>query len=193
VKYGLGTSLCDAARTMSCDKFRHFLIAWRDRLREVLRMDPQGLIGRRNPACAENVTDTFPDPDIVHSYLNPLTSLSHGQTLPSVNGRIPDLARLGELCERYFEWATPAGILPKFHKHVWPGVVLRMIREDILNTDALPDTANCLAQVRALDSVTFPSTKYICRRSLAIHCVRRTLPHPMSYVRERWKVFQSVK
>jgi len=110
-------------------------------------MDPQGLIGRRNPACAENVTDTFPDPDIVRSYLSPLTSLSRGKTLPLVNGRIPDLARIGELCERYFEWATPAGILPKFHKHVWPGVVLRMIREDILKADALLNSVDCSAQI----------------------------------------------
>jgi hypothetical protein len=153
VKYGLGTSLCHAARTTGPVQFRHFLVGWREHLREVLRTDPQGLIGRRNPTCANNVTDTFPNPEVVNSYITPLTSLSRAPALPCVNGRLPDLARLGELCERYFEWATPAEILPKFHKHIWPGVVMRMVREDILKADTARELVDHSLEVCTLSSI----------------------------------------
>jgi Holliday junction resolvase YEN1 len=138
VKYGLGTTLCNAARTMCLGQFCIFLVEWRKDLREVLRTDLQHLIGRRNPACANNVTDAFPDPDVVHSYLYPLTSPSRAGPLPSIQvDLLPDLARIVELCERYFEWATPSEILPKFLKHVWPGVVLWLVREDIIAGDGM--------------------------------------------------------
>ncbi|KIM76265.1 hypothetical protein PILCRDRAFT_91666 [Piloderma croceum F 1598] len=97
--------------------------------------NPQGLIGRQNLTCVNNVTDTFLNPEVVNSYITPLTSLSCTLALPCVNGQLSDLAWLGELCEWYFEWATPAEILLKFHKHIWPGVVMRMVREDILKAD----------------------------------------------------------
>ena len=141
MQYGLGTSLCHATRTMAANPFQDFLNGWRNDLRTVLREDPQGYIGRQNPACAENVTDTFPDPTVIYSYVNPLTSLTHGHALTPIIGRLPNLARIGELCERYFEWATPIEILPKFHQHIWSGLVLKMIQDDISNADVARESA----------------------------------------------------
>jgi hypothetical protein len=121
---------------MDPGNFCNYLTGWREWLREVLCTDPQDLIHRRNPACAENITDAFPDPEVVYSYLSPLTSLSHAQPLPSINSQLlPDVAQIGELCEQYFEWATPADILLKFLKHIWPGVVFQMVCKDIMKTD----------------------------------------------------------
>jgi hypothetical protein len=145
--------LCDAARTMGLDEFRTFLVGWREDLRKVLSEDPENYIGRRNPAIGDNITNTFPDPDVVQSYLMPLTSLSRAQQLPSINDRqLPDVARISELCERYFEWATPSGILPKFLKHIWPGVVLRMVRDDILNADNMQESGGHSPEVRDMSN-----------------------------------------
>jgi holliday junction resolvase YEN1 len=85
---------------MAAHPFQDLLNGWCDELREVLCEDPQGHIGRPNPACAENVTATFPDPAIIHSYVNPLTCLTHGHALAPIIGQLPNLARVGELCER---------------------------------------------------------------------------------------------
>jgi Holliday junction resolvase YEN1 len=132
---------------MSINHFRIFLDEWRNQLREVLRLDPQNLIGQRNSMCAKNISNAFPDPEVIYSYLDPLTSLSCGQTLPVANGKPTDIAQIGELCERYFEWATPADILPKFLEHIWPGVVLTRIREDIMMADNMHALATASVNV----------------------------------------------
>jgi holliday junction resolvase YEN1 len=140
---------------MGLDEFRIFLVGWRRDLRTVLREDPENHIGRRNPASAENITDMFPDPGVVQSYIMPVTSISHAQQLPSINDKqLPDVARIGELCERYFEWATPSGILPKFLKHIWPGVVLRMVRDDILNANNMQELGGHSPEVRDMSNTS---------------------------------------
>jgi hypothetical protein len=153
VKYGLGTTLCAAARVNGDVEFANFLIGWRDHLRQILQMDPRNLIGRRNPLCARNVTDAFPDVKVLHAYLNPLSSVSHGNNLSPPTSQLPDVARIGQLCERYFEWATPDEILPQFLKHVWPGVILRMILEDVLKADAVRGMAGHISNAAANPSI----------------------------------------
>ena len=158
---------------MAADPFQNFLNGWRNDLRQDLREDPQDSIGQRNPACAENVTDAFPDPTVIHSYVNPLTSLTHGHTLTPIIGRLPNLARIGELCERYFEWATPIEILPKFHRHIWPGLVLRMIQDDISNADAAQESAMHSSEVGfcILSFYIQCSLMHLARRGL-FACIR---------------------
>jgi hypothetical protein len=153
VKYGLGTTLCAAARVNSDAEFASFLVGWRDQLRQILQIDPCNLIGRRNPLCARNITDTFPDVKVLHAYLNPLSSVSHGNNLPPPTSQLPDVARIGQLCERYFEWATPDEILPQFLKQVWPGVILRMILEDVLEADAVRRMAGHISHAAANPSI----------------------------------------
>ena len=127
---------------MAANPFQDFLNGWRNDLHTVLREDPQGYISQRNPACAENVTDAFPDPAVIHSYVNPLTSLTHGHALTPIIRWLPNnLACISKLCERYFEWATPIEILPKFHQHIWSGLVLKMIQDDISNADVAWESA----------------------------------------------------
>jgi hypothetical protein len=96
---------------MAAHPFQDLLNGWRDDLREVLCEDPQGHIGRPNPACAENVTAAFPDPAIIHSYVNPLTCLTHGHALAPIIG-------------------------------IWPGLVLRMIQDDISAADVARESTS---------------------------------------------------
>jgi hypothetical protein len=153
VKYGLGTTLCAAARVNGGVEFANFLVGWRDHLRQILRMDPRNLIGRRNPLCAQNVTDAFPDVEVLHAYLNPSSSVSHGNNHPPPTSQLPDVACIGQLCERYFEWATPDEILPQFLKHVWPGVILRMILEDVRKADTVRGMAGQVSDAAANPTV----------------------------------------
>jgi hypothetical protein len=79
----------------------------------------------------------------------PLTSLSHAQQLLSINNRqLPDVTRISELCEYYFKWVTPSVILPKFLKHIWPGVVLQMVHDDILNANNMQESGGHSPEVR---------------------------------------------
>ncbi|KAF7983636.1 hypothetical protein HWV62_20576 [Athelia sp. TMB] len=129
VKYGLGTSLCDA---MSAPDSGMALVTWRAELCNILRTDPQQHIGGRRPAAADHIGTAFPNQQTLEAYTNSMSSLSDTQEPVLV---APNLPRIGELCERYFEWGGRDTILDKLAKHVWPGIVLRMLLTDIINSD----------------------------------------------------------
>ncbi|KAF7979241.1 hypothetical protein HWV62_43214 [Athelia sp. TMB] len=132
VKYGLGTSLCDA---MSAPDSDMALVTWRAELCNILRTDPQQHIGGRRPAAADHIGNTFPNQQTLEAYTNSMSSLSDMQEPVLV---APNLPRIGELCERYFEWGRQDTILAKLAKHAWPGIVLRMLLTDIINSDTTP-------------------------------------------------------
>lgn len=111
------------------------LAAWRAELCDVLRTDPQRHIGSLRPAAASHISDTFPTQEVLEAYTKPLSSLSDVSLTQEPVLVTPNLARIGELCERYFEWGRRDTILAKLAKHVWPGAVLRMLLEDIIKPD----------------------------------------------------------
>jgi Holliday junction resolvase YEN1 len=61
------------------------LAAWRNALREELRTNSRGGLGKRCPKLAEKIVDTFPRLEVVHLYMNPLTSTS-----PQFVGPVPN-------------------------------------------------------------------------------------------------------
>lgn len=134
VKHGLGAEL--HAATSSCD-VEASLAAWREHLREVLVSDPEGIAGGRRPAAASNIEDTFPNQKVLDAYTRPLCSASKGLRPSSPLLTVPNLPRITQLCEQYFEWATPGHISHKISMHVWPGAILRMILADITAAEAL--------------------------------------------------------
>ncbi|KZP10974.1 PIN domain-like protein, partial [Athelia psychrophila] len=68
VKYGLGASLHTASLAPD---IQISLAAWRERLREVLASDPDGIAGSRRPAAAANISNTFPSPEVLNAYTAP--------------------------------------------------------------------------------------------------------------------------
>jgi len=135
---GFGDSLYEAAVNLDRDDLEEFLVAWRHELREELRTNSKGEIGRKQVALAKSITESFPDIDILLSYVRPITSESMGRE--SNNTRItwsrePDLAKLAATCEFYFEWGYKEAIIKRFRTVIWHSVVLRILRRAVLDID----------------------------------------------------------
>ncbi|RPD70264.1 PIN domain-like protein, partial [Lentinus tigrinus ALCF2SS1-7] len=126
-RYSLGDSLVESVTAADdSSSLRTSLSAWRDDLRRYLRDDPEKHVGRCNASLADNVSDTFPALDVVLAYIRPLTTSPDNIALDYEFGRASkfNLAQLRDLCDRYFDWDKET-LWKRFHKHVWPGVVLR--------------------------------------------------------------------
>lgn len=136
-RYGIGDTLFDVAASLSgtdLTPLSDYLPVWRARLRQSLRDDPEGHLHRRHPALALEVSDTFPDINVVMAYTHPITSPLPFDILYhfTLNKPRPDYVRLGQLCEAYFSWGTPFGITMTFENLIWPGVFLREMITDHL-------------------------------------------------------------
>ncbi|KAF8901075.1 hypothetical protein CPB84DRAFT_1680152 [Gymnopilus junonius] len=146
-KCGFGDSLYEAARALDCQDLPEFLVAWRHELRQELRTNSKGLLGRKQVALANSIPESFPDIDILLSYVNPITSESMGRD--SNNTRLtwskePDLAKLAEACEFYFEWGYKEAIIKRFRTIMWPPIVLRILRRAVLDLDDTPSPRSIL-------------------------------------------------
>lgn len=137
-KCGFGDSLYEAAINLDRDDLEEFLIAWRHELREELRTNSKGEIGRKQVALAKSIPESFPDIDILLSYVRPITSESMGRENNNTRitwSREPDLAKLAATCEFYFEWGYKEAIIKRFRTVMWHSVVLRILRRAVLDID----------------------------------------------------------
>jgi hypothetical protein len=113
----------------------NFLPAWRDELRQELRTDSRGFIGRKCIALAKNVSDDFPDVDILLCYTNPLTSelAPRGRNKDAIVwDREPSPAEIAAVCEQFFEWGYREKMLYRFRSILWPALVCRILRRATL-------------------------------------------------------------
>ena len=117
---------------MTTPELRQFLVRWRADLQHELRTNENKCLSRCHPSIARCVTDSFPAPNVLRSYSNPVTS-----SLPMNSNHIAcnldyssiDVPRLAALCEIYFNWGEGGtGVLAKkFRNLIWPGVVTRLM------------------------------------------------------------------
>lgn len=110
VRYGFGRTLFQAAITLQFVEFMEFVAKWRNDVCEVLRTDPQRLLGRRYHELARIIKEErieFPDPAVLAMYLLPLTSWSDGGHPPVafVTSRQPNLASLATFCSQRLGWS----------------------------------------------------------------------------------------
>ena len=136
-KCGFGDSLLKAARTMDKKQLEGFLAGWREQVREELKSNSKGFIGRKNPSLAKSMPNDFPDVDIVLSYTAPITSETKGGIDPSRFNwtKEPDIGKIAGICELYFEWGVKDVIIKRFRTVIWPSVVLRVLRRSALIAD----------------------------------------------------------
>ncbi|KIL64181.1 hypothetical protein M378DRAFT_639247 [Amanita muscaria Koide BX008] len=131
----LGSDLLGAGVNLFPQELETYLGTWRARLhRSVTRL---GYL-----AVAAEIGDTFPPIEAVIALSNPVSSLTYGPPMTTAClPRPPNLARLGQLLEEYFDWATPAGIIAKLDVHVWKGTCIRRLlklllpHHDVKNAD----------------------------------------------------------
>ncbi|KXN86679.1 hypothetical protein AN958_09763 [Leucoagaricus sp. SymC.cos] len=140
---GFGDTLFDAARNLTREDLVAFLDNWRQELRHELKTNSRGLMARKALSLAKSLPDTFPNIDVLLSYVTPVTSesLGHEGSNPKITwSKEPNVAALASACELFFEWGYKEAIIKRFRTVIWPGTVLRILRRSVLEVDALSTT-----------------------------------------------------
>ncbi|KAF9477457.1 hypothetical protein BDN70DRAFT_881151 [Pholiota conissans] len=137
-KCGFGDSLYEAARTLDREDLSEYLVMWRQELRDELRTNSKGRLGRKQGALAKSIPEDFPNIDVLLSYVCPITSESMGRESNNLKltwSKEPNLAKLAETCEFYFEWGYKEAIIKRFRTVIWHSIVLRILRRAVLDLD----------------------------------------------------------
>ncbi|KAF9460488.1 hypothetical protein BDZ94DRAFT_1238453 [Collybia nuda] len=165
-KCGFGDTLFEAAKNLSREELVAFFVPWRHELRQEISTNSQGHIGKKHPALAKTIPDSFPDIDVLLSYVDPITSetMGKGDYYNSLTwGKEPDLGKLAANCELSFEWGYKEAIIKRFRTIIWHSVVLRILRRAALNMDAKAGhpqtllTTPCKKGAAGLEPVGTPS------------------------------------
>ncbi|KAF9541910.1 PIN domain-like protein [Agrocybe pediades] len=137
----LAQDLFRAGKFLKGSALTEELCNWRERLHDILKYDPRGLIQRKYPAAANALPAVFPDPKILKLYCNPITSQQQGG--PGVQAddwlvpRLPNNARLSVLLKMHFGWRD--NILRSLQRHVWDGLFIRqLIQKKSIDITTLP-------------------------------------------------------
>jgi Holliday junction resolvase YEN1 len=121
--------LLHAAQSLGLADLSHFLIGWRARLREELLTNASGYLTRKQPSLAKKVPVTFPHYATLFRYVNLDTSWTEN-TIPDASNWVPgklNIAELASLCELYFTWGTPSGIMANFRGHIYAGACVQRL------------------------------------------------------------------
>jgi len=135
---GFGDTLFDAARGLSREGLVSFIDTWRQEVQLELKTNSQGFMARKAISLAKSMPDTFPNIDVLLSYVNPVTSesLGHEGSDPNITwSKELDIAAVASACELFFEWGYEEAIVKRFRSIIWPGAVLRTLRRAILDMD----------------------------------------------------------
>ncbi|KAI9069653.1 PIN domain-like protein, partial [Trametes sanguinea] len=136
IKYDLGRTLQTALLVSTASDFATFTLDWRHRLQKVLRTDPAGLIGRACPGLAARIPASFPSFAVADLLVRP--AVSNPACYDNIRCfTLPDVARLGELCELYFTWGNKPEILKTLRSTTWLAEVVRMLIAEGLARDGV--------------------------------------------------------
>ncbi|KIY65929.1 hypothetical protein CYLTODRAFT_423912, partial [Cylindrobasidium torrendii FP15055 ss-10] len=137
-KAGFGEELFEAARSMSGSKLTAFLDDWRARVVKELATNASGHIGQKKVSLSKKVPKSFPNVDVLMSYVFPITSFSEGRPdfydpiMRSWTVKEPSLPDLANTCEFYFEWGFKESIVKRARTLFWPGIAFRVLRRYLL-------------------------------------------------------------
>ncbi|KAF9043548.1 PIN domain-like protein [Hymenopellis radicata] len=129
----LGPRLIHSLQVLPIEEWPNFFVQWRVDLTTILRDNPGGTLTRQHPGLAAAVPADFPDPAILALYLTPDTSPL--DPLVCLNWKPPFIPSLARFAEVHFSWASQAGILNDFDKHIFVGLALREVIRDVLVND----------------------------------------------------------
>ncbi|KAJ7572805.1 PIN domain-like protein, partial [Mycena floridula] len=120
----LPNTLYNATSMLTNNELEKFLIDWRVDLATELETNSGGHLLRREPALARSITRNFPDPRVLHLYVNPPVI---DVNTSSWHLELPNLPKLVDLCERYFTWVEDGLIVTKFNRYIWQAYVTRQL------------------------------------------------------------------
>ncbi|KAF8135308.1 PIN domain-like protein [Mycena galopus ATCC 62051] len=129
--HGFGRTLVKVVETFRGSDLHLQLDRWRNTLRHELRENSAGLLTKRYPKLADDISDAFPSLPILRLYLDPLTSRSPRfmGPQPDVVGwrpREPNIPAISAFCSSRFGW-NGVHLLKKLNSNLWPCVVFRLI------------------------------------------------------------------
>ncbi|KAK0466671.1 PIN domain-like protein [Armillaria novae-zelandiae] len=129
----IGERLFDAFDASEADNHAAVASTWRQDLCTMLEKRGAGRLHSRCRSLASRIPLDFPKVSVVIQYIHPITSQSNGpQNLPaSVSLRQPNIPLLARLCEELFVWGNSAGIVQHFCDHVFPGLAIRELIQDL--------------------------------------------------------------
>ncbi|KAG1766269.1 PIN domain-like protein [Suillus occidentalis] len=123
---GLGHSLHAAE---SCHQFHSpFCQLWHEDMEHQLHYDPMSCVGRRNPALADNISDTVPDINTWSAYLNPAVS---EPLVPVRQPGVPDVSKIAAAAVSLLGWEDADWLLNTFRNKIWPGVVMSELLQNL--------------------------------------------------------------
>lgn len=134
---GFGDSLLQAAKDADRDKLAPFLTRWRHDLRHELLTNSRGYL-RHVPPSLTDIPDSFPDIDVLLSYVNPLNweTMGNSEYYQQLTwSKEPDLPKLAGICESKFDWGCRDAIMKRFKANIWFPVVMRILRRIVLFQD----------------------------------------------------------
>ncbi|SJL16477.1 uncharacterized protein ARMOST_20003 [Armillaria ostoyae] len=126
---GTGKRLFEAIETSSAEDYPAIAAAWRQELCDLLHSKGAGHLSSHHHALASRVPFEFPKISVLVQYVQPLTSHSNFPASPSATP--PDISMLAALCQELFIWGHSMGIIQNFSHHVFPGLAVRELFQDL--------------------------------------------------------------
>ncbi|KAF9545126.1 PIN domain-like protein, partial [Agrocybe pediades] len=130
---GLCAELLEAGKQLRGKALEEFLRDWRLRLHNILKYDPEGLIGMKYRKAVSRLPNIFPDPALLCLYCNPITSqATRGPSNIAYDWLaccLPDTGILAVLCEKFFGWREHDSLINRMHTHIWDGYFIPSTRE----------------------------------------------------------------
>ncbi|ESK82755.1 hypothetical protein Moror_5652 [Moniliophthora roreri MCA 2997] len=126
---GFGDSLSNAFKNLAEPELATFLQSWWRSIRHELQSNSQGYMTNQNPSLACQITESFPDLQVLSLYVNSVTSWSPGQVPPDTSRWYPHLPQLWLVAQFAVEHLFPTHqqYLKVFHKHLFPKMAYHLI------------------------------------------------------------------
>ncbi|KAK0435125.1 uncharacterized protein EV420DRAFT_1653432 [Desarmillaria tabescens] len=130
---GIGERLFEALKASTVENYPAIASMWCQDLYAMLDSQGAGRLHSRRRALASRIPLDFPKVSVLIQYIQPLTSQSTGSfTLPAAPVPCPpDIPKLARLCEELFIWGHSMGIVQNFCDHVFPGLAIRELLQDL--------------------------------------------------------------
>ncbi|KAL0570925.1 hypothetical protein V5O48_011040 [Marasmius crinis-equi] len=119
-------------------RFSAFLTGWRADIRYELLHNTRGYLQRSQPAVAGNITDAFPDLQVLEHFVDGERTLIP-EGCDSLKPQLPNIPNIVTFCRNQLLW-TDQEILKRFEAHFWEGAILKMLYSPLVVYDPRSST-----------------------------------------------------
>ncbi|KAF8221845.1 hypothetical protein L208DRAFT_1325806, partial [Tricholoma matsutake] len=126
---GYGDRLVGAAlaENQDVEGLQHFIKTWCEDLHSELASDSRGIIKCHYGMLAAQIPSSFPSPEALNLYVNPITLWSPGYIPPDSSAwRKPTIHKITLFSIHHLGWTTGKDLLKRFHANLWSSVCFHM-------------------------------------------------------------------